>query len=45
MDDTGGGNHGLQGGGLDTTGTKEGFKKALALVPDDKNSIFSFENR
>lgn len=33
----------LQGGGLDTTGTKEGFKKALSMVPENKNSIFSFE--
>jgi len=32
-----------QGGGLDTTGTKEGFKKALGLVPEGKNVIFSFE--
>jgi hypothetical protein len=33
----------LQGGGLDTTGTKEGFKKALEMVPTDKNVVFSFE--
>ncbi len=33
----------LNGGGLDTTGTKEGFLKALDLVPKDKNVIFSFE--
>jgi hypothetical protein len=33
----------LQGGGLDTTGTMEGFLKALSLVPTDKNVIFSFE--
>lgn len=31
------------GGGLDTTGTKEGFRKALAMVPRDKNVVFSFE--
>ena len=31
------------GGGLDTTGTKEGFLKALAMVPKNKNVIFSFE--
>jgi hypothetical protein len=33
----------LDGGGLDTTGTKEGFLKALSMVPKDKNVIFSFE--
>ena len=33
----------LDGGGLDTTGTKEGFMKALSMVPKDKNVIFSFE--
>jgi hypothetical protein len=32
-----------QGGGLDTTGTLEGFKKALSMVPRDKNVVFSFE--
>ena len=32
-----------QGGGLDTTGTLAGFKKALRLVPKDKNVVFSFE--
>jgi hypothetical protein len=31
------------GGGLDTTGTKEGFKKAVALIPKDQDVIFSFE--
>jgi hypothetical protein len=31
------------GGGLDTTGTKEGFSKALEMVPRDKNVVFSFE--
>ena len=31
------------GGGLDTTGTKEGFRKALEMVPRDKNVVFSFE--
>ena len=31
------------GGGLDTTGTKEGFVKALSMVPKNKNVIFSFE--
>ncbi len=33
----------LHGGGLDTTGTKEGFLKALSLVPKDRNVVFSFE--
>lgn len=32
-----------QGGGLDTSGTKEGFLKALRMVPKDKNVVFSFE--
>jgi hypothetical protein len=31
------------GGGLDTTGTMEGFLKALSMVPKDKNVVFSFE--
>ena len=31
------------GGGLDTTGTKEGFVKALATMPKGKNIVFSFE--
>ncbi len=31
------------GGGLDTTGTKAGFVKALAMVPKNKNVVFSFE--
>jgi hypothetical protein len=31
------------GGGLDTTGTKEGFKKAVSLIPTDQDVIFSFE--
>ena len=31
------------GGGLDTTGTKEGFRKALDMVPRNKNVVFSFE--
>ncbi len=33
----------LNGGGLDTTGTMEGFLKALQMVPRDKNVVFSFE--
>jgi hypothetical protein len=31
------------GGGLDTTGTKEGFKKAVSAIPKDQDVIFSFE--
>jgi hypothetical protein len=31
------------GGGLDTTGTKEGFKKAVAMIPKDQDVVFSFE--
>jgi hypothetical protein len=31
------------GGGLDTTGTREGFVKALGMVPTDSNVVFSFE--
>ena len=32
-----------QGGGLDTTGTKEGFQKALKAIPDDRSVVISFE--
>lgn len=32
-----------QGSALDTTGTREGFKSALSMVPKDKNVVFSFE--
>jgi len=32
-----------QGSALDTTGTREGFRSALAMVPKDKNVVFSFE--
>jgi hypothetical protein len=32
-----------QGGGVDTTGTKAGFVKALKMIPTNKNVIFSFE--
>lgn len=32
-----------QGGGLDTTGTKDGFAKALKAVPDDRSVVISFE--
>jgi len=31
------------GGGLDNSGTKEGFAKAVAMIPRDKNVVFSFE--
>ena len=31
------------GGGLDTTGTKDGFKKAVASIPTDQYVVFSFE--
>jgi len=31
------------GGGLDTTGTKAGFRKAIDMVPRNKNVVFSFE--
>jgi hypothetical protein len=31
------------GGGLDTTGTKEGFQKALKVIPDDRSVVISFE--
>jgi hypothetical protein len=32
-----------QGGGLDNTGTKEGFKNAVAAIPTDRAVVFSFE--
>lgn len=31
------------GGGLDTTGTKAGFEKALKAIPDDRSVVISFE--
>lgn len=31
------------GGGLDTTGTKEGFQKAMKAIPDDRSVVISFE--
>ena len=31
------------GGGLDTTGTKEGFAKAVKAIPDDRSVVISFE--
>ncbi len=33
----------MTGGGLDTTGTREGFKKALAQIPDDRPAVMSLE--
>ena len=32
-----------KGGGLDNSGTKEGFKKAVAAIPTDRAVVFSFE--
>ena len=32
-----------KGGGLDNSGTKEGFKKAVALIPKDRPVVLSFE--
>ena len=34
---------GSKGGGLDTTGTKEGFKRAVAAIPRDNYVVLSFE--
>ncbi len=34
----------ITGGGLDTTGTPAGFKKALAAVPDDRPVVMSLED-
>jgi hypothetical protein len=34
-----------QGTSLDTTGTREGFKSALSMVPKNKNIVFSFEKQ
>jgi hypothetical protein len=31
------------GGGLDTTGTKAGFAKAVKAIPDDRSVVISFE--
>lgn len=31
------------GGGLDTTGTQEGFAKAVKAIPDDRSVVISFE--
>lgn len=32
-----------KGGGLDNSGTKEGFKSAVAAIPTDRAVVFSFE--
>lgn len=34
-----------KGGGLDNSGTKEGFKSAVAAIPTDRAVVFSFEPR
>jgi len=34
-----------KGGGLDNTGTKEGFKKAVGLIPKDRPVVLSFEEQ
>jgi hypothetical protein len=34
---------GEKGGGLDTSGTKEGFKRAVAVIPRDREVVLSFE--
>jgi len=34
-----------KGGGLDTTGTKDGFKRAVALIPKDRSVVLSFEEQ
>lgn len=34
---------GSKGGGLDTSGTKEGFKRATAAIPRDRAVVLSFE--
>jgi hypothetical protein len=34
---------GEKGGGLDTTGTAEGFKRAVAVIPRDREVVLSFE--
>jgi hypothetical protein len=33
----------MTGGGLDTSGTPEGFQKALAKIPDDRPVVMSLE--
>lgn len=34
---------GIDGGGLDKEGTKEGFKKAIGLIPTDRSVVMSCE--
>ena len=34
---------GSQGGGLDTSGTPEGFKRAVAAIPRDQDVVLSYE--
>lgn len=34
-----------KGGGLDNSGTKEGFKRAVQLIPKDRAVVLSFEDR
>lgn len=34
---------GSQGGGLDTSGTLDGFKRAVAAIPRDQDVVLSFE--
>lgn len=34
-----------KGGGLDNSGTKEGFKNAVAAIPTDRAVVFSFESK
>lgn len=34
-----------KGGGLDNSGTREGFKKAVAAIPTDRAVVLSFEPR
>jgi len=34
---------GSQGGGLDTSGTPEGFKRAVSAIPRDQDVVLSFE--
>ena len=35
---------GSKGGGLDNTGTKDGFKRAVAVIPRDREVVLSFED-
>jgi hypothetical protein len=36
---------GEKGGGLDNSGTKEGFKRAVAVIPRDREVVLSFEEQ